>query len=71
MPVKDGDTTVGRATSITWSPAVGSMIGFGIVEADSTEPGTVLSIDFPARKSVGSVAATVVPLPFLAHKRAD
>ncbi len=63
-PVLSAGTPVGRITSGTLSPTLGTAIGMAYVPAVLAAPGTALGID--VRGTV--VAAEVVPLPF--YKRA-
>lgn len=60
MKVKRGDTEVGAVTSGCLSPTLGYPIAMAYVDADCTEPGTMLHVDF------GRMAADaqVTPLPF-------
>jgi hypothetical protein len=41
------------------------MVGFGSVEPNLQEPGTMVSVEWSVEGERGKVAATVVPLPFL------
>ncbi len=70
LPVFAGDERIGRASSVTWGPSVGKMIGFGHLDVRFAEPGTIVSIEWPVGDDVGRVEATVAMLPFLAHRRA-
>jgi aminomethyltransferase len=62
---------VGRATSITWAPTVGKLIGFGHVEKGSGEPGTRVTItwDVAGTGTTIEALATVSKLPFLDLRR--
>jgi aminomethyltransferase len=63
---------VGRATSLTWSPTLKRMIGFGSLPPYLATPGTRVSVEWMVEGEPGKVPATVVELPFLdlARKRA-
>ncbi len=63
------DRCIGRATSITWSPTIGKMIGFGCLEAPLNKTGTRLKICWPVADEKVQVAAAVVDLPFISLKR--
>ena len=56
---------VGRATSLTWSPTLKRMIGFGSLPPSLSAPGTRLSVEWTVEGEPGKVPATVVDLPFL------
>lgn len=71
LTVSANGDVVGRATSLTWSPAAKTVVGFGVVATEVTEPGTQLSVEWAVGGSSGSVSATVVRLPFLPRKRAQ
>lgn len=61
----DGER-IGYASSITWSPTIGKMIGFGIISSECIEIGKQLSIDWADfwGNPLGEVSATIVELPF-------
>ncbi len=71
LPVWDGDRAVGRASSVTWSPTLQTMVGFGHVPPALAATGTSLSVVW-SDHAVGevSVGATVVELPFVRQRRA-
>ena len=73
MPLRSDGETVGRATSLTWSPTIKQIIGFGCVRSDLSHLGTPLQIDWSDEWSqpLGSVAATVVELPFIKLRRSS
>jgi aminomethyltransferase len=73
MPVRYGGDVVGRATSLTWSPTAGKIIGFGCVSPEAGRLGTQLQIDWSDEWSqpLGAVAATVVKLPFVKLRRSS
>ena len=72
VPVYEQARLVGRATSITWSPMLKKMIGFGSLPPSLASPGTRVSVQWVVEGEPGKVPATVVELPFLdlPHKRA-
>ena len=55
---------VGKATSTTWSPILKQMIALASVPARHERPGTALRMEWTVEAVRGTVAATVVPLPF-------
>ncbi len=61
--------TIGRATSIAWSPAANSIAGFAFVDAEYSEAGTEVSVQFEIGQETGLVNATVATLPFIDIKR--
>lgn len=64
---------VGQASSITWSPTLGKMIGFACVSKDLAVTGNELTVawkDFWG-KELGAVDATVVEYPFIELNRAN
>jgi aminomethyltransferase len=65
MPVFEHDRLVGRATSLTWSPTLKRMIGFGSVPRFLAEPGKRVSVEWMVEGEPGRVGATVVEMPFL------
>ncbi len=67
--IKDG-ARIGRATSITWSPAAESLAGFGFLQIDHCAPGTEVMVEVTVVDGFGSVNARVVELPFRELRRA-
>jgi len=65
VPVYEQGRLVGRATSITWSPMLKKMIGFGSLPPSLASPGTRVSVQWVVEGEPGKVPATVVELPFL------
>jgi aminomethyltransferase len=65
VPVFERDRVLGRATSITWSPTLKRMIGFGSVPRFLSAPGKRVSVEWMVEGEPGKVGATVVELPFL------
>lgn len=70
-PVVVDGRPIGRATSLTWSPARRSVAGFGFLEASFCRPGTDVEVEFDVHQRTGHVAATVVELPHLPRRRAE
>ena len=60
-PVLRANEPVGVVSSAVLSPALGKSIGMGLLRGDCARPHTELVIEDPG----GSLAARVVPLPFL------
>jgi aminomethyltransferase len=71
-PVFNRGRLVGRATSLTWSPTLKRMIGYGSLPPSLATPGTQVSVEWMVEGEPATVRATVVELPFLdlARKRA-
>lgn len=67
--VKKDDKKIGRATSIAWSPAAQSIVGFGFLEKEYCEPGIEVTVEFTIKNETGLVNAKVVKLPFLELQR--
>ncbi|HEX7464285.1 MAG TPA: aminomethyltransferase family protein, partial [Actinomycetota bacterium] len=65
MPIHEEGRQVGRATSLTWSPTLKKMIGFGSVPATLASPGTRVSVEWMVEGEPGRVGSTLVKLPFL------
>ncbi len=59
-PLHASGVPVGRVTSATWSPRLGTNVAIGMVDADSTPAGTVLTVDIDGE----SRQAEVCDLPF-------
>lgn len=72
-PVTDDGTPAGRATSITWSPTVNKMIGFGHIDSHLSMPGTRLSIvwEIAGEETTIDVPAVVSEIPFLDLRRSS
>ena len=64
VPVYSGTRQIGRATSGTWSPTLKKNIALASVGARFAEPGARLSVEWTVEARRGTVAATVVELPF-------
>ena len=65
VPIYRERRQVGRATSVCWGPTIKTMVGFGSVEPRLEAPGTRVSVEWSVEGERGTVAASVVPLPFL------
>ena len=63
------DRPVGRATSVTWAPTVGRLIGFGHLDPDLAAVGTEIGVRWTLHAGDDVVAARVVDLPFLELRR--
>ena len=61
--------SVGRATSIAWSPAANSIAGFAFIDAEYSDPGTKVSVEFEVGRETGLIDATLARLPFIEIKR--
>lgn len=72
MAIKLDHTTVGRATSLCWSPYLKRGIGFATVEASLAVIGTELAVDWVDQwgKPIGAIPARLVDYPFVKLKRA-
>ena len=70
LPVNKGGSKIGRATSVTWSPTLEKLIGFGFLEKTHAEVGATVSAEFDVNGNVVQVNAEVVKLPFLELQRA-
>jgi aminomethyltransferase len=66
--LKDG-RKIGRATSLTWSPTLSKLIGFGCLEAACCSPGSTLQVGSPVAGRQVEISARVTGLPFLKHRR--
>ncbi|MDR9450148.1 MAG: glycine cleavage T C-terminal barrel domain-containing protein, partial [Acidimicrobiia bacterium] len=71
LTVSADGVRIGRASSVTWGPSVGKLIGFGHLDRRYAEPGTTVSVEWPMPGGdSGQVNARVLTLPFLSHRRA-
>jgi glycine cleavage system T protein (aminomethyltransferase) len=66
--LKDG-RKIGRATSLTWSPTLSKLIGFGCLEHRYCTPGCGLHVRWPISGSFVEIPACVTRLPFLKRRR--
>ena len=70
LPVSVDGAKVGRASSVTWAPSVGKMVGFGHLNVRFTGLGTTVHVEWPMPTGgPGQVSAEVVVLPFLSDRR--
>ena len=70
LDIIENRKSVGRATSIAWSPAANSIAGFAFIDVEYSDPGTKVSVEFEVGSETGLVNATVADLPFIGIKRA-
>ena len=71
-PLTSDGRHVGWATSLTYSPTVRRMVAFGRIERAVAEPGERLVLQWPGAEAPNvELGATVVPLPFVARRRAS
>ena len=64
VPLHAAGHQVGRVTSTGWSPTLKQMLALGSVPVRYADAGTQLDVDWTVEGHRGTVAATVVPLPF-------
>ena len=62
---------VGRASSITWAPTIGKLIGFGHLDREVAEIGVRVAVewDIAGTGESAQIEATVAELPFLPLRR--
>ena len=70
LPVIASGNRVGYATSVTWGPSVGMLIGLGHIDRQSATPEAKLSVLWSANGQTVEIGATVVDLPFKRYRRA-
>jgi aminomethyltransferase len=70
LPVLSSGDRVGYATSVTWGPSVGMLIGLGHINKDVTESRNDVSVLWTASDQIVEIGATIVDLPFTKHRRA-
>ncbi len=70
LPVIDSGNVVGYATSVTWGPTVGKLIGLGHIDKESANLGAKLSVLWSANGRTVEIGAEIVRLPFRPHRRA-
>lgn len=63
-PVLAGETPIGMVTSGGFAPSLGHPVAMALIDAAHAAPGTALTIDLRGR----TIAAQVVPLPFVPHR---
>ena len=70
-PVTSAGRPAGRATSITWSPTIGKLIGFGHLLREYAVEGNevVVQWEIPGTGEAFGAPARVAPLPFLELRR--
>ena len=64
VPVFSGSRQVGRATSGTWSPILKKNIALAQVDAERSQPGTRLEIEWTVEARRGRAPAVVAEVPF-------
>ncbi len=73
LPVVGSDgEAIGRATSVAWSPNVGALIGFGILDTEAAVAGATVTVrwsDEDGREQC-DVPCRVSELPFVKRRRA-
>ena len=71
LPVVQDGQDIGRATSVTWSPRLKQLIGFGVVDNQVAVPGQRVTVQWvDARGQLRcDIAATVVDMPFVKIQR--
>ena len=70
-PVRADRAVVGRASSITWAPTIGKLIGFGHLNREVAEVGARVAVewDIAGTGESAGITATVAELPFLQLRR--
>ena len=70
-PVRADHEVAGRASSITWAPTIGKLIGFGHLNREVAEVGVRVAVewDIAGTGETAGIAATVAELPFLQLRR--
>ncbi len=61
---------MGYATSVTWAPTVGRLVGFGHLDRDMIGSGPEVSVRWTLNDTDGNVPARIVDLPFRDQRRA-
>lgn len=69
LNVFNSGSKIGRATSIAWSPAVNSIIGFAFLHSEFSAPGSAVAVEFQVGDKSGLANAKVTPLPHTKIKR--
>lgn len=69
LEVAQDGNEVGHASSVTWAPSVGRLIGFGHLIGSVAVPGTAVSVRWTLNDVSGEVPAHVLDLPFLQLRR--
>jgi aminomethyltransferase len=65
IPVHRGGKQVGKMTSSTWSPILKQVVGLAVLDKAVSELGSTVRVDWMVEGVRETVAAKVVPLPFL------
>jgi aminomethyltransferase len=65
---KDGEK-IGRATSLTWSPTLNKMIGFGCLDDRFASQGSTVDVRWPLAGRFVDIPAVVTGLPFMKRRR--
>lgn len=68
LGVFSDDRQIGFATSITWSPTIKKLIGFGRITSGLSRPGENYTVRWPVGVGTAAVKAVAVTLPFLPRK---
>lgn len=65
------DARIGRASSLCWSPTLGSAIAFGCLDTSAITIGETVQVELPSvdGQILGRVSAKVVDTPFIELKR--
>jgi aminomethyltransferase len=71
LEVQANGVRIGRATSVTWSPSTGALIGFGKLSREHANIGGRVEVLWDRDGVRGVVPAKLVSLPFVKHRRAD
>ena len=71
LSVVENGLPVGRATSVTWSPTLKRVIGFGVLPLNLAEQGRKISVEWTddSGKQLGEVFAKVRDYPFVEIRR--
>jgi aminomethyltransferase len=69
VPLYVGRRQIGKATSTTWSPVLKKVVALASVEADHSEPGTKIDVEWTVEARRSQTPATVVELPFFNPER--
>ena len=64
VPLYVGRHQIGKATSTTWSPILKQVVALASVEADHSEPGTRIEVEWTVEARRSPTPATVVELSF-------
>jgi aminomethyltransferase len=69
VPLYARGRQIGKATSTTWSPILKKVVALASVQADKSEPGTRIEVEWTVEARRSLVPATVVELPFFNPER--